>query len=218
MAEREGSGVRKNSKDAIVNAAIELFNIKGYSGTSVRDIADKANVNPANIAYYFKNKHGLLEYCFTAFFENYLAEIEKGFSLLDAGAAFCLKQIATNVIEFQCKNIHLTRFILREMSIDSQVVREIMSTYYVKERYFFHKIFEKGMEQKEFRSHSVSYLILQFKSLLSMPFLNTHYVTEVLHVFLHEKYFAKKYLHEIFQWIDGVLCNHPLEKRQLSIK
>jgi AcrR family transcriptional regulator len=209
--------MRKNSKDAIVNAAIELFNTKGYNGTSVRDIAGKANVNPANIAYYFQNKEGLLEYCFTAFFENYLAEIERGFAFLNAGAAFCLKQIAANVINFQCKNIQLTRFILREMSIDSQIVREIMSTYYVKERYFFQKIIEKGMEQKEFRSHSVSYLILQFKSLLAMPFLNTHYVTEVLHVFPHEKYFAKKYLQEIFMWIDGVLCTHPSKGKEVAV-
>ncbi|WP_316252492.1 TetR family transcriptional regulator [Bacillus aquiflavi] len=74
--------MRKNSKKHIVDVAVSLFNMKGYSGTSVRDIAGKANVNVANISYYFQSKHGLLEYCLTSFFENYLSEIENGYSLL----------------------------------------------------------------------------------------------------------------------------------------
>ncbi|MGZ6539994.1 MAG: TetR family transcriptional regulator, partial [Bacteroidia bacterium] len=57
--------MKKNSKEAIVNAAISLFNSNGFSGTSIRDIAELANVNIATIAYYFDNKLGLLEYCFT---------------------------------------------------------------------------------------------------------------------------------------------------------
>ncbi len=84
--------MKKNSKEAIVHAAVSLFNTKGYSGTSIRDIAAKANVNPANISYYFQNKHGLLEYCFTSFFEQYMEKIEEGFACIDHGATFCLKK------------------------------------------------------------------------------------------------------------------------------
>ncbi|GAE47495.1 forespore capture DNA-binding protein RefZ [Mesobacillus boroniphilus] len=131
--------MRKNSKAAIIDAAIYLFNTKGFNGTSVRDIAAKADVNAANISYYFRNKNGLLENCFTAFFESYLEELEKGFTLLECGAESCLKAMVDNVLRYQCQNIQLTRFILREMTIDSQVVREIMSTYHVKERYMFKK-------------------------------------------------------------------------------
>ncbi|MDZ5472532.1 forespore capture DNA-binding protein RefZ [Bacillus sp. 31A1R] len=205
--------MRKNSKDAIVDSAIVLFNIKGFNGTSIRDIANKANVNVANIAYYFQNKHGLLEYCYTTFFESYLHEIERGFNSLNKGPTECLKEITKNIIHFHCQNIHLTRFILREMSIDSQVVREIMSTYFVKERYYFKRVFEEGIQTKEYRPLSVNYMIIQLKSLLSMPFLNSYYVTEVLHVFPHEPYFERKYLEEIYNWIDGVVCNMHFQNR-----
>ena len=34
-----------------------------------------------------------------------------------------------------------------------------------------------------------------------MPFLNSDYISEVLHIFPHEQYFAEKYLKEIFKWI-----------------
>jgi AcrR family transcriptional regulator len=201
--------VRKNSREAIMEAAVSLFNTKGFSGTSIRDIASAAGVNPANIAYYFQSKKGLLEHCFTAYFESYIAELDKGYSLLDDGAGICLKQMVENVLRYQCQNIQLTRLILREMSIDSQMVREVMSTYHVKERYFFKKVLERGMNTKEFRKHSVPYVILQLKSLLATPFLNVHYVSEVLHILPHEKYFADKYSREIFRWIDAALCELP---------
>ncbi|WP_210364906.1 forespore capture DNA-binding protein RefZ [Bacillus sp. REN3] len=202
--------MKKNSKAAIIEAAIYLFNTKGFSGTSIRDIAAKADVNAANIAYYFQNKNGLLENCFTDYFERYLEEIEHGFSLLECGAEICLKAMVDNVLRYQCENTQLTRFILREMTIDSQVVREIMSTYHVKERYFFKKVLDAGIQSGEFRNISIQYAILQLKALLSMPFLNMHYVTEVLHVLPHEKYFAAKYSKEISLWIKGTLC-HPQE-------
>lgn len=48
-------------KEKILEAAEELFAEKGYEGTSVRDIAQKADVNIAMISYYFGSKEKLLE-------------------------------------------------------------------------------------------------------------------------------------------------------------
>lgn len=207
--------MRKNSKGAIVSAAVSLFNSNGYDGTSIRDIAKEAKVNAANISYYFRGKRGLLEHCLTVFFEKYMLELEKGFSTLELGATECLKNIAANLWLYQCDHIHLTRFVLREMSIDSQVVREILATYYAKERYIFNTVIEQGIESKEFSPNSIKYFMIQFKGLLSIPFLNTQYLTEVLHVFPHERYFIEGYLKEINQWIDGVVCMKSLDKKSV---
>lgn len=49
----------------IMETAEILFAEKGYNGTSVRDIADKANVNLAMISYYFGSKDKLLEALFS---------------------------------------------------------------------------------------------------------------------------------------------------------
>lgn len=209
--------MRKNSKEAIVSAAIGLFNTKGYSGTSIRDIAAKASVNPSNISYYFDSKHGLLEYCFTDYFERYLVLIEEALPLLESGAAACLKKTLENILYFQCANIHMSRFIVREMSLDSQVVREIMSTYYQKEKFYLQEILETGMRTGEFRKHSPDYAIIQLKGLLTMPFLNPHYITEVLHVFPYERYFAEKYLEQILLWLDGTLLNAEFGMQSFAI-
>jgi len=48
----------------IMETAEILFAEKGFNGTSVRDIAEKANVNLAMISYYFGSKDKLLEALF----------------------------------------------------------------------------------------------------------------------------------------------------------
>ncbi|WP_409270929.1 forespore capture DNA-binding protein RefZ [Neobacillus sp. SCS-31] len=205
--------MRKNSKETIITAAVLLFNTKGFAGTSIRDIAAKANINPSNIGYYFDNKLGLLEHCLTTYFEHYLEQIESALPLLEESPSACLKRVIESILYYQFSDIHMSRFIVREMSLDSQTVREIMSTYYQKEKYYFHVIFENGMERGEFRKLSPAYAMIQLKGQLSMPFLNPHYITEVLHVFPQERYFAEKYLEHILSWIDAAV----LENKQVAI-
>lgn len=48
----------------IIATAERLFSLKGYDGTSVRDIADEAGVNIAMISYYFGSKEKLMEALF----------------------------------------------------------------------------------------------------------------------------------------------------------
>src|SRR5258706_15758307 len=49
----------------IMETAEILFAEKGFNGTSVRDIAEKANVNLAMVSYYFGSKDKLLEALFS---------------------------------------------------------------------------------------------------------------------------------------------------------
>ena len=50
-----------DKREHILVVAEELFGEKGFDGTSVRDIAQKAGVNLAMISYYFGSKEKLLE-------------------------------------------------------------------------------------------------------------------------------------------------------------
>lgn len=51
-------------QELIITTAERLFSENGFTGTSVRDIATKANVNVAMISYYFGSKEKLLEAIF----------------------------------------------------------------------------------------------------------------------------------------------------------
>src|SRR3982751_6983451 len=47
------------SRRALLGAAGELFHARGYEGATVRDIGERARVDPALIARYFGGKEGL---------------------------------------------------------------------------------------------------------------------------------------------------------------
>ena len=52
-----------DSRERLINAAIELFGRKGREGVSTREIAAAAKVNIAGIAYHFGGKDQLYEAC-----------------------------------------------------------------------------------------------------------------------------------------------------------
>ncbi len=48
-----------NTKERLIEVALELFALNGYEGVSTRQIVDKAEVNISAITYYFGGKEGL---------------------------------------------------------------------------------------------------------------------------------------------------------------
>ncbi len=50
-----------DKKEHIINIAIELFAEKGFEGTSIRELAARADVNIAMVNYYFGSKDKLFE-------------------------------------------------------------------------------------------------------------------------------------------------------------
>ncbi len=67
----------EHTRQSIVKAAVRLFAEKGYRGTSVRDIVEKARVNQAAINYHFKGKDGLYLHLLETAFEN--LKVHSGF-------------------------------------------------------------------------------------------------------------------------------------------
>lgn len=55
----------QNSRERILNTALELFALNGFSKTSTRQIAELAQVNLSSIKYYFGDKQGLYKAAFT---------------------------------------------------------------------------------------------------------------------------------------------------------
>ncbi|MFD1739320.1 forespore capture DNA-binding protein RefZ [Bacillus salitolerans] len=199
-----------SSKEKVIHAAISLFNTKGFSGTSVRDISDKANVNVAVISYYFKNKKGLLEYLIATFLDQYIIEMESVISNEHLTTSKeVLRQMIHRIFCFQSENRHLARFVYREMTLDNVLIREVMTTYLAKEKYYFKQIFEKGIRNGEFRRVSVPTVIAQLKGMITMPFLQPQYLTEVLHVVPYDDFFYKQFEKEMERWMEFAICLPP---------
>lgn len=50
-------------RDAILRAAARSFRDRGFAETGMRDIADAADLSPANLYHYFRGKDEILFYC-----------------------------------------------------------------------------------------------------------------------------------------------------------
>jgi AcrR family transcriptional regulator len=51
------------ARDVLLEAAKHMFARKGLNGTTIRDIAEEAGMNSAQISYYFEGKEGLYRAC-----------------------------------------------------------------------------------------------------------------------------------------------------------
>lgn len=77
-----------DKKEHIMNTAIELFAEKGFEGSSIRDLATRADVNVAMVNYYFGSKDKLFESIVeykASFMRGKLDEIEADTRLSEIG-------------------------------------------------------------------------------------------------------------------------------------
>jgi len=206
----------RDTKQKILDAAIYLFNSKGFTGTSVREIANRANVNVAHISYYFKGKGGLLEYLVSHYYEGYLKIIEENYSHIQYGNTHdVLSKMILDLLHYQHENRQLSRLVYREVTVDSVLNREVMTTYLTKEKYYIKSLLEQGIEEGHFRKGFIPHLIIQLRSLLHMPYLQPQYMSEVLHIQPHEAYFVHQYYKELKLWLNSLLVDKFSQDRNL---
>jgi AcrR family transcriptional regulator len=210
----------RDTKQQILNAAMYLFNSKGFTGTSVREIASRAKVNVAHISYYFKGKGGLLEYLVSHYYEGYIQVIEENYSQIKYGNAHVvLSKVILDILNYQHENRQLSRLVYREVTLDSILIREVMTTYLTKEKYYFKSIIEQGIEEGYYRNGLVPLMIIQLRNLLHMPYLQPQYMSEVLHIQPHEAYFVHQYYKELKIWMNSLLLeNQSLDEKLLAIR
>jgi len=208
------------SKQKVLDAATRLFYQKGFHGTSVRDIAERAAVNVSLISYYFKSKQGLLEYAVTEYYEAYLKTVEQslheseGLSSLET-----LKRFIYEIVKYKQTHDQMSAFIQRELSLDSIFVREMAVTYLAKENFYLKNALfavltvpRKGPLDREF-------LLMQLKGMLVAPYvMHNEWKGQVLGD-ASRQLFTDKYVGTIHAWLDFIAVS-PLggDASQPSIK
>jgi len=190
------------SKQKVIEAASMLFFQKGFHGTTVRDIADKASVNVSLISYYFKGKQGLLEYAVTHYYEAYLHMIHQTLRKFENESSFeQLKQVIHSIIKYKQSHFQLTCFIQRELSLDSIFVREMAVTYLAKENYLLSRLLYNTLKINE-EGYDVQFLLMQLKGMLITPYvLHNEWRHKIVGEIAHQ-YFIEKYVQMIHNWLE----------------
>ncbi|WP_156320975.1 forespore capture DNA-binding protein RefZ [Bacillus sp. JCM 19041] len=195
----------EQTKASIKEAATALFYANGYHGTSVRDIAKEAVVNPALISYYFGGKQALFETLVTDFFEGYVDTIEQALKQKQTEATIVLSSMFKRVLHYQQSCHWLARMAHREMTLDSTLVREVMSTYLRKEQYLLEQLIARCMEQNKVKGIPVDLVVLQLRNMMTLPFSSPQYLRELFMLTPADKQFIDRYVRHANSWIAQVL-------------
>ncbi len=91
------AGSSEDGRETLLLAARELFAAHGADAVSVRQVASLANVSPAMINYYFKDKRGLIRAVLERSLDQLLATIKEVVAVHDGplGAVFIDRYIRT---------------------------------------------------------------------------------------------------------------------------
>ncbi len=143
-----------NTRADILAAARRVFALRGFSGTSVREVAEAARVNKAMIYYYFQDKvdlyRSVLSDSFDAMQDIWKHAVFQG----NAPARMKIQKYIEGFIRFQHRNEDLRRILAMEFSTTgakSDNMKWIAKNYFAKNHASLVKILEAGMQSGELK-------------------------------------------------------------------
>lgn len=114
-----------NKEDLILQTAMQVFIDKGWYGTKMQEIADRAGINKALLHYYYRSKEKL----YAKIFEQQIWQaVYNIFKLFDEQLSFAefLKKFIDNYMQLLTRNPKIPMFILRELSEGGKIVQSIL--------------------------------------------------------------------------------------------
>ena len=127
----------EKKKQAIIQAALQLFKEKGFKDTSIKSIAEVAEVSPVSIYNYFGSKDNLVALCVNDLFEEitqqaeYILNSDLDFKTkLDHAFALCQEKMSQQISDyFQDKTVRDPAFSSLLTKAITAKKRDIYRTY-----------------------------------------------------------------------------------------
>ena len=107
-------------KEQLLDEAEALFSLQGFAATSIRQIAETVNVNPALVHYYFGNKQKLLQQVM----ERAFAPLGQAIAKLSTNNEATVERISGLLLQMAAGNPHMPRLMVREVFLPGGEMRE----------------------------------------------------------------------------------------------
>ncbi len=109
----------EQSRQALIDAARDLFSLREFSAVSLRQIAERAKVNPAMVHYHFGGKEGL----YSAMLEERFAPLLQQLELLPS-ARPTLSNFVDSYVRMLAANPWLPNLVVREVLYGASSFRD----------------------------------------------------------------------------------------------
>ncbi|HWB25735.1 MAG TPA: TetR family transcriptional regulator [Chitinophagaceae bacterium] len=170
-----------DKKEQIINAAVELFAQKGFEGTSIRDLASKADVNVAMINYYFGSKEKLFEALVEMKAGSARGTLESVLHDKKLSSMEKMERVIDSYIDRLFNNRLFHRVIHQELMLNQretlqQIITEILypNTLIVKQ------IIEEGIKKKDFRKVDAELTISSLVGTINQVLLSKKFCLKIL--------------------------------------
>ena len=158
--------MEKNTKQRLMEAAIELFSTKGFAGTGVDEIAQHIGLKGPNLYKYYRGKDELLEEIIKRAGEEYWSGMNVSKEMLEnihSGKEF--KTVTLQCIEFTLNN-EMAKRMRRIYTIEqyrSEVFAETATMYQLTNLTTFHeKVFKRLIKEGIMEKGDVKIYALEF--------------------------------------------------------
>src|SRR5450432_2373344 len=171
-----------DTREIIISTAMKLFAQKGFEGTSVREIAAGADVNPAMISYYFGSKEKL--------FEN-LVEYKAGFlkgvfaELVNNTSFSQIEKVYVVIDSYVDRMFHSPQFhhlLHRELSLDRRpLMKDAISEILLRNFISVKTIIQQGIDKGEFNDVDTELTIASLIGTINHLLLSETMCRKILH-------------------------------------
>lgn len=124
----------RDTRELLIQNAKTLFAAKGFDGTTVKDIADLAEVNISLISYHFQGKEGLYRTCLELFGKARLALAERVLQNPLSAEEFRirLEMFAVELLSGHVEEPELSRIVARECDMGFSIAQDIFKNTFLK--------------------------------------------------------------------------------------
>lgn len=200
------SGFAEQKQDAklgirgqIILSATTLFAKQGFDGASLRDIAQRANVNVAMIAYYFGDKKSLYLECLSQFAQDRTQDLPQILSKPQSAEEFRvrLKIFMQTMLKVYTTDSALLKIIMREMQnekdeLGPKLVGQMTPIFWLVKGFL-----QSGIEREFLKAGArADYLALIILGSLSHPCHCELAMKETMSKSMHEHVVQEEYLEQ----------------------
>ncbi len=170
------------TEQKILQAASEVFLVKGHDGARMQEISDKAGINKALLHYYFRSKEKLFRTVFKKELRQMLEDVFSSISLSDSLKDF-LQQFIHTYLKNISKRKNVMRFILWELNNSSTEIVDCFIEAFEKQGFEGNPLILKinqAIENGEIRPLHPAHLVLNVMGMSIFPFVAAPIVENII--------------------------------------
>jgi TetR/AcrR family transcriptional regulator len=157
-----------NTEKRILEAARNVFHIKGFSGARMQEIADEAKINKAMLNYYFRSKDKLFEAVLKEAFQNFFPKV---FHMVNTDLPLFekIENFVSGYLTFLQNNRCIPGFIIGELAQNPQRLKDFFLENSIKPPAKFLMEIKDAVDKNEIVPIEPTTLVLNILSLCIFP-------------------------------------------------